>query len=62
MMSCRNCENSTHSWGHRPDLICMLDKEVMVKFSASLEENKASDTHAQTTARSCEAYTPEETT
>lgn len=62
MMSCRNCENSTHSWGYRPDLICMLDKKVMVEFSASLEENKANDTHAQTTARSCEAYTPEETT
>ena len=61
MMSCRNCENSTHSWGYRPDLICMLDKEVMVRFSTSLEENKASDIHAQTVARHCEAYTPEET-
>ena len=58
MKSCRNCENSTHSWGYRPDLICMLDEEVMVQFSASLEENKASDTHAQTIAARCKAYEP----
>jgi hypothetical protein len=60
MKSCRNCENSTHAWGYRPDLICRLYQEVVVRVSRNLEENKASDTYAQTTANNCRAYTPEE--
>ena len=60
MKSCRNCKNSTHSWGYQPDLICKFNKEVMVRFSKCLEENKASDTRAQTIASRCKAYEPEE--
>lgn len=59
MKSCRNCENATHSWGYHPDLLCKLSNEVMVRFSKCLEENKASDTYAQTIATRCKAYTLE---
>ena len=60
MKSCRNCKNSTHFGDYRPDLLCKLNKEVMVRVSKCLEENKASDTYAQTIASRCKAYEPEE--
>ena len=59
MKSCRNCGNATHSWGYRPDLVCKLSGEVMVRASNCLEENKASDTYARTIASRCKAYLPE---
>ena len=59
MKSCRNCKNSTHSWGYQHALLCKFNKEVIVPFSKCLEENKASDTRARTIASRCKAYEPE---
>ena len=59
MKSCRNCKNSTHSWGYQTGLLCKLNKEVVVRVSKCLEENKASDIRARTIASRCKAYEPE---
>jgi len=59
MKSCRNCANARHDGYYWVRLICRLSSEVMVPFSGCIEENKASDTYAQTVAKRCKAYTPE---
>ena len=64
MKSCRNCANAQHDGSaYRISLICRLRAgtgvEVVVPFSTSIQENKASDVRAQRTASQCTAYTPE---
>jgi len=59
MKSCRNCENAIHDGYYWVRLICRLNRQVVVPFSKCLEENKASDTHARTTASRCKAYEPQ---
>jgi hypothetical protein len=64
MKSCRNCAHSRHDGSaYRPSLICPLwagtSLEVVVRFSASIEENKQIDAKAQAFANQCKAYTPE---
>ena len=59
MKSCRNCTNALHDGYYRIRLICNLNRQVVVPFSMNGEENKASDTYAQTKAKHCHAYTPE---
>ena len=58
MKSCRNCENAIHDGYYWVQLICRLNRQVVVPFSKKLDENKASDTHAQTIAARCKAYEP----
>ena len=62
MKSCRNCKNAIHDGYYWVQLICRFNRRVVVPFSKCLDENKASDTHAQATAKRCKAYEPEETT
>ena len=59
MKSCRNCENAIHDGYYRVQLICRLNRQVIVPFSKNLDENKASDTRARTIASRCKAYEPE---
>ena len=64
MKSCRNCAYSRHDGSaHRPDLICRLwagtPVEVVAAFSASVQENQATDKKAQSRAQRCYDYTPE---
>ena len=59
MKSCRNCENAIHDGYYRVQLICRLNRQVIVPFSKSLDENKASDMRARTIANVCPEYTGE---
>jgi hypothetical protein len=59
MKSCRNCENSRHDGYYHIRLICRLNNRVVVPYSMSDKENKASDTSARNIAKTCHAYTPE---
>lgn len=59
MKSCRNCDNAIHDGYYWVQLICRLNRQVVVPFSKHPDENKASDTHAQAIAKRCKAYKPE---
>ena len=60
MKSCRNCENAIQDGYYWVQLICRLNRQVIVPFSKSLDENKASDMRASKIANVCPEYTGEE--
>jgi hypothetical protein len=60
MKSCRNCANSSHGWGYRPDLICKwYSGTVMAQATKCTEENIQNDQRCRTIAAHCHAYKPE---
>ena len=59
MKSCRNCAQSRHGWGYRPDLICQWYGTVMAQASRCTEENEKADQRCRTIAERCHAYKPE---
>ncbi len=59
MKSCRNCENAIHDGYYWVQLICRLNRKVIVPFSKALDENKESDAKAQREANHCASYTPQ---